>query len=237
MTASTVLRCDNIAKRFGRTTALRSVTFSVDEGEFVVVFGHNGAGKSTLLNIVATLIRSYQGKVSLFGRDLAEADEGTRRSIGFMSHDSFLYADLTAFENLFFYARLYGLRDPSGAASEMLAGIKLSHKSHSVTRELSRGMKQRLSLGRAFLHSPKLLLLDEPYTGLDETACANLNEMLSGFTAGGGTVLMTTHDIDRGFRVADRALVLDRGSIVVETETADIGLEEFRHRYSEILAK
>jgi len=197
MTASAVLSCDNVAKRFGRTTALRSVTLSVEEGEFVTVFGHNGAGKSTLLNIIATLIRSYEGTVSLFGGDIVKADEETRRSLGFMSHDSFLYADLTAHENLVFYARLYGIPDPQGAARAMLERVDLAHKAQSIVRELSRGMKQRLSLGRAFLHSPKLLLLDEPYTGLDETACINLNDMLSDFTAGGGTVMLTTHDIDR----------------------------------------
>jgi heme exporter protein A len=237
MTASAVLSCDSVAKRFGRTTALRSVTFSVGEGEFVVVFGHNGAGKSTLLNIVATLIRSYEGTVSLFGDDLARADEDTRRSIGFMSHDSFLYADLTAYENLVFYARLYGVGDPSGSSRAMLERVGLAHKSRSVVRDLSRGMKQRLSLGRAFLHSPRLLLLDEPYTGLDETACGNLNAMLSEFTAGGGTVLMTTHDIDRGFRVAGRVLVLDRGRVVLETVAAEIGLEAFRRRYQGILSE
>jgi len=237
MTASAVLSCENVAKRFGRTTALRSVTLSVQEGEFVAVFGHNGAGKSTLLNIVATLIRSYEGTVSLFGGDLAKANEETRRSLGFMSHDSFLYADLTAYENLVFYARLYGIRDPSGAVRAMLGRVDLAHKAQSIVRELSRGMKQRLSLGRAFLHSPKLLLLDEPYTGLDETACVNLNNMLSEFTAGGGTVMLTTHDIDRGFRVANRILVLNQGRVVMESRTAEIGLEEFRERYHGILSK
>ncbi len=237
MTASAVLSCNNVAKRFGRTTALRSVTFSVEEGEFVTVFGHNGAGKSTLLNIVATLIRSYEGTVSLFGANLDAADEDTRRSLGFMSHDSFLYTDLTAYENLVFYARLYGIPDPPGAARAMLARVDLAHKARSIVRELSRGMKQRLSLGRAFLHSPKLLLLDEPYTGLDENACMNLNNMLSEFAAGGGTVLMTTHDIDRGFRVADRVLVLNQGRVVLETKTAEIGLEEFREHYHGILSE
>ena len=236
MTAAAMLSCDNVAKRFGKTTALRSVSFSVETGEFVVVFGHNGAGKSTLLNIIATLIRSYEGSVSLFGGDLAKADEETRRALGFMSHDSFLYADLTARENLLFYARLYGVADPAGAADAMLERVDLEHKAQSIVRELSRGMRQRLSLGRAFLHSPRLLLLDEPYTGLDETACVNLNGMLSEFTASGGTVLMTTHDIDRGFRVADRVLVLDKGRVVMETNTAEIGLEGFRDRYHEILS-
>jgi heme exporter protein A len=236
MTADAVLSCDKVAKRFGRTTALRSVTLSVQKGEFLAIFGHNGAGKSTLLNIFATMIRSFEGTVTLFGTDLAGADENTRRDLGFMSHDSFLYADLTARENLIFYARLYGVADPAGAAAGMLERVRLEHKSHSIVRELSRGMRQRLSLGRAFLHSPRLLLLDEPYTGLDETACVNLNGMLSEFTKGGGTVLMTTHDIDRGFRVADRVLVLDKGRVVMETSTSDIDLDGFRDRYHEILS-
>jgi heme exporter protein A len=235
MTAGPVLKCEGVGKRFGKTTALRSVSFSLDQGEFVTVFGHNGAGKSTLLNIVATLTRSYEGEVLLFDENLDQAGESTRRSLGFMSHDSFLYADLTAHENLLFYARLYKIADPAGVCAAMLARIDLVEKSQSVVRELSRGMKQRLSLGRAFLHSPRLLLLDEPYTGLDETACVNLNDMLSEFTSGGGTVLMTTHDIDRGFREADRVLVLDRGRIVFEARTAEIGLDEFRGRYHEIL--
>lgn len=237
MTDAAVLTCNNVAKRFGRTTALKSVTFTVQPGEFVVVFGHNGAGKSTLLNIIATLIRSYEGTVTLFGDDIGQADENTRRSIGFMSHDSFLYADLSVLENLLFYARLYDVTDPAGAAGAMLQKVNLADKSQSIVRELSRGMRQRLSLGRAFLHSPRLLLLDEPYTGLDETACSNLNGMLSEFTMAGGTVLMTTHDVDRGFRVADRALVLDQGRVVLETNTADVGLEVFRDRYHEILSE
>lgn len=237
MTAPGVLRCEEVAKRFGKTTALRSVTFSLEQSEFLTIFGHNGAGKTTLLNIIATLIRSYDGDVYLHGENLGKADENTRRAVGYMSHDSFLYSDLTAYENLLFYARLYSLPDPAGAAGAMLARVGLEEKSRAVARELSRGMKQRLSLGRAFLHGPKLLLLDEPYTGLDETACANLGDMLSEFTSSGGTVLMTTHDIDRGFRVADRVLILNRGRIVFETKTAETGLDEFRGRYRAILSE
>jgi heme ABC exporter ATP-binding subunit CcmA len=237
MSSSQVLHCEGVAKRFGKTTALRSVSFSLGQGEFLTIFGHNGAGKSTLLNIVASLIRAFDGEIQLFGENVSKADERTRRSVGFMSHDSFLYADLTARENLVFYGRLYSLDDPAGAAESMLARVKLEEKSNDVVRDLSRGMKQRLSLGRAFLHSPKLLLLDEPYTGLDETACLNLNRMLSEFTDDGGTVLMTTHDIERGFRVADRVLVLDRGRIVLEARTAETGIDEFKEKYHVILSR
>lgn len=236
MTTDTVLVCDGVGKRFGKTTALRSVSFSVEPGEFLTIFGHNGAGKSTLLNIISTLIRTYDGEVTLFGANLRKADENTRRSTGFLAHDSFLYADLTAFENLLFYARLYGLPDAAGIARTMLAATGLEDKSSTVVRDLSRGMKQRLSLGRAFLHEPRLLLLDEPYTGLDETACMNLNGMLAEFTEGGGSVLMTTHDIDRGYRVSDRVMVLDRGRIVFGGRTAETSLDVFRDRYHDILS-
>jgi heme exporter protein A len=237
MTAATILRCEEVRKRFGRTTALRSVTFSLDAGESLAVFGRNGAGKSTLLGIVATLIRSYDGEVFLFGKNIDGADERTRRSLGFLSHDSFLYADLTAYENLVFFSRLYGLIDPASAATTMLIRIGLEEKTGAVTRELSRGMKQRLSLGRAFLHSPRIMLLDEPFTGLDETACINLSGMLSEFTAEGGTVLLTTHDVERGFSLADRVMVLDRGRIVFEARTLETGLNEFRDRYRAILSQ
>ena len=236
MITDTVLMCNGVGKRFGKTTALRSVSFSAVSGEFLTIFGHNGAGKSTLLNIIATLMRSYDGEVEVFGANLRSADEDTRRSMGFLSHDSFLYADLTAYENLLFYARLYGLSAPSDLSKTMLGRIGLEAKSSTVVRDLSRGMKQRLSLGRAFLHTPRLLLLDEPYTGLDETACVNLNGMLSEFTSGGGSVLMTTHDVDRGFRVADRVMVLDRGRIVFGTPTSKTSLESFREHYHRILS-
>jgi heme ABC exporter ATP-binding subunit CcmA len=236
MTTDPVLVCDGVSKRFGKTTALRSVTFSAQPGEFLTIFGHNGAGKSTLLNIIATLIRTYEGVVEVFGTNLKKADENTRRSMGFLAHDSFLYADLTAFENLLFYARLYGLENPGDLAGKMLTRTGLEEKSSTVVRDLSRGMKQRLSLGRAFLHEPRLLLLDEPYTGLDETACLNLNGMLSDFTRDGGSVLMTTHDIDRGYRVSDRVMIIDRGRIIFGEHTEKTSLESFRDRYHEILS-
>jgi len=119
----------------------------------------------------------------------------------------------------------------------MLALVGLAEKQNALARELSRGMKQRLSLARAFMHHPRLLLLDEPYTGLDENACRMLGDMLSGFTRTGGTILMATHDVDRGFEASDRVLVLDRGRVVYEARTCEVGLETFRARYREILTR
>lgn len=236
MTPTAILESEDLSKRFGRLTALSSVSFALDPGEFLTIFGRNGAGKSTLLNVIASLIRSYEGDVFVFGKNLREGDESTRRSIGYASHESLLYGDLTAFENLYFFGRLYGVDDPRSAARAMLERVGLGAKTNATVRELSRGMKQRLSLGRAFLHGPRLLLLDEPYTGLDEKACDTLDRMLADFVGGGGTVLMTTHDIDRGFRIAARVLILDRGSLVFEARTGETTAETFRQKYQAILA-
>jgi heme ABC exporter ATP-binding subunit CcmA len=237
MTPAAILESDCLSKRYGRLTALRSVSFTLKPGDFMTTFGRNGAGKSTLLNIIASLIRTYEGKVTMFGKNLRKSDESTRRSIGYCSHDSLLYGDLTAFENLFFYARLYGIRDARAVVGTKLERLGLEEKTGVTVRELSRGMKQRLSLGRALLHRPKLLLLDEPYTGLDETACEMLNDMLSEFVGGGGSVLMTTHDIDRGLLLATRVSILERGSIVYEARTEGIGTGDFRETYQKVLAE
>jgi heme exporter protein A len=237
MTPAAVLNSDCLGKRFGKLTALRSVSFALEAGDFMTIFGRNGAGKSTLLNIIASLIRYYEGDVTLFGKNLRRGDETTRRSIGYISHDAFLYRDLTAFENLFFFAKLYGVRDPRATAGATLERLSLEAKTGTTVRELSRGMKQRLSLGRALIHQPKLLLLDEPYTGLDETACSTLTGMLSEFVDGGGSVLMTTHNIDRGFLSSTRVSILERGSIVYDARTREIEADVFRDKYQKILSE
>lgn len=237
MTPDAVLKSDHLGKRFGKLTALRSVSFALEAGDFMTIFGRNGAGKSTLLNIIASLIRSYEGDVTLFGKNLRKGDESTRKSIGYISHDAFLYGDLTAFENLFFFARLYRVSDPRAVAGATLKRMGLEAKTKTTVRELSRGMKQRLSLGRALIHQPKLLLLDEPYTGLDEAACVTLNAMLAEFVDGGGSVLMTTHNIDRGFLTSTRVSILERGSIVYDARTEEIDADVFREKYQKILSE
>ncbi|MDH3198128.1 MAG: heme ABC exporter ATP-binding protein CcmA [Candidatus Krumholzibacteria bacterium] len=229
------LSCEHVTKRFGRLTALRSVDLTVRPGECTVLFGRNGAGKSTLLHIVAALIRSYEGRVAVFGEDLRAGGERSRRALGLVSHDSYLYNDLTALDNLRFYARLYGARDAEARARALLARFDLEAKARSTVRELSRGMKQRLSLARAVLHEPRLLLLDEPFTGLDEPACATLAGMLGEFVAHGGAALLTTHDVERGLEVAQRVAVLERGAIAFEAPAAGLDAAAFRHRYRELL--
>jgi len=231
-----LLSARNVTKTFGRFTALKSLSLDLAPGEFLTIFGRNGAGKTTFLKIVSSIIRTYSGRVTLFGKDLKHADDDTRRRIGFVSHESLLYKDLTVRDNLMFYARLYRLPSPSKRIRDMIDRVDLSAKSSVPVRALSRGMRQRLSLARAFIHKPRLLLLDEPFTGLDESASEILDESLIEFIEGGRAVIMTTHDLERGWRHAHRVAVLDRGSVVYETpaaESADLG--GFRDKYREIL--
>jgi heme exporter protein A len=234
--AGSIIETSGLGKRFGRSVALRSITLSVQAGEFVTIFGRNGAGKTTFLRIISSLVRSYSGEVHLFGEDLRKAGEKTRARIGFISHDSFLYRDLTVADNLLFYARLYGVNRPGERADQLIAQVGLQEKRDAAARGLSRGMKQRLSLARAFIHQPELLLLDEPYTGLDEQACEILDTVLNEFMAGGGTALLTTHNIERGLKRSHRVLVLDKGSVVLQAPASGIDAEEFRRKYRELIA-
>ena len=226
----------DVTKQFGSLTALRSVSLQIREGECLTIFGRNGAGKSTFLKIVSSLIRWYKGTVRLFGIDLRDADESLRAKIGLVSHESLVYGDLTVLENLIFFARLYRLDHPRERAQAVIHEMGLDTKTHSVVRALSRGMRQRLSLGRAFLHAPRLLLLDEPFTGLDEQAGGLLDERIAAHRAGGGTTVMATHDAERGWRHADRIAVFDRGRVAYETSRTESTLEQFRLQYRRILA-
>ncbi|HET6348166.1 MAG TPA: heme ABC exporter ATP-binding protein CcmA [Candidatus Krumholzibacteria bacterium] len=229
------LACRGLTKRYGRVTALRSVDLSVPAGDCVALFGRNGAGKTTLLQIIGSLIASYEGSAEVFGQRVKRADAEHRRALGLVLHDTCLYLDLSVLDNLRFFGRLYRLPDPDARAHELLQEFDLEHRAHSVARELSRGMKQRLALARAVVHHPRLLLLDEPFTGLDELSSQSLSGMLSKFTKDGGTVLMSTHDVERAFDSATRAVILDRGVITFDRSTQDLDAATFRHAYWNVL--
>jgi heme exporter protein A len=229
------LACRKLTKRYGRVTALRSVNLEVRGGECVALFGRNGAGKTTLLHVAGSLIRSFEGEVSVFGTPVKHSDVATRRAVGLVLHDTCIYLDLTVADNLRFFARLYGVADPEARVQELLDAVELRTRAPSVARELSRGMKQRLAIGRALVHRPRLLLLDEPFTGLDELSCQSLSALLTEFTRGGGAVLMSTHDLERGFQAATRVTILDRGTISYDRAAGDIDIAEFRHAYWKML--
>jgi heme exporter protein A len=187
------------------------VTFTLESGEFLVVLGPNGAGKTTLLKTLARLIHPTAGGVRLDGEDWLAAPADRQRKIGVLSHATYLYDGLTALENLRFFGTLYGLRDADARAREALSAVGLEDAADRSVGHLSRGQAQRVAIARAVLHEPALLLLDEPYAGLDPRAATRLSEALGALHAAGRTVLLTTHDLARAPAAATRYLVLVEG--------------------------
>jgi heme exporter protein A len=220
-----------LARRFAGVTALHGLDLMVGAGEAVAVFGPNGAGKSTLLRLLATLLRPSAGGLRLFERPVNDGGAAARRRIGFLSHQSFLYPDLTPTENLDFYARMFGVARPAERVRALIDRVGLTGWAHRPVRTLSRGLEQRCALARALVHEPDLLLLDEPFTGLDVDASAMLAEMLRQTHAGGTTLLMTTHDMARGFEVCRRAIILNRGRLVWDGAIVATSLADFQQRY------
>jgi heme exporter protein A len=221
MSALYALESEDIRKTFGHFTALGGVTLRVKRGEFLALFGRNGAGKTTFLKIAATLVRHTHGKLRIEGIDIREEPENARRHIGFLSHNTYLYRDLTPIENLRFFARLYGTTDSDEHIQSLLDRVGLRHRASDPVRAFSRGLHQRLGIARVMLHDPSVILLDEPYTGLDANAVEILNQILDQAAASGRTIVLTTHDLEQGLRGATRAAIIDRGKIVFEGNSRD----------------
>jgi heme exporter protein A len=220
------LESEDIRKTFGAFSALAGVTLSVKRGEFLALFGRNGAGKTTFLKIAATLVRHTHGKLRIEGVDISEEPEKARRHIGFLSHNTYLYRDLNPVENLRFFASLYGIRNPEQRIESLLDRVGLRRRVSDPVRSFSRGLHQRLGIARVMLHDPSLILLDEPYTGLDANAVETFNQMLDEASAAGKTVILTTHDLDQGLRAATRAVIIDRGKVAFASEAKDPAVRE-----------
>jgi heme exporter protein A len=202
-----------LVRSFGSRRAVDGVTFSLSPGDCLTVFGPNGAGKTTLLRVVAGLLRPTEGRVLVRGHELRE-DGAARAGVGLISHQSMLYGALTARENVEFAARLYGVADPRAAADEVLTRMRIAGRSETRVRALSRGLQQRVSIARAIVHAPTMVLLDEPYTGLDAAGGAALTEMLSELRAGGATMVLVTHNVDEGLALATHAAIMLCGRFV-----------------------
>ena len=198
------------AKRFGTHTALRPIDLIIPHGQGALLVGANGAGKSTLLRLVAGLCRPSAGKVKINGRDPHRIPEA-RAEAGLLSHQTLLYDELTARENLRFFAQLYGLDNPDERLAAALAAVGLNERLDQRVGSFSRGMKQRLAIARAILHRPSILLLDEPFTGLDASASAALHRLLCRFRREGRTCILVTHRLDEAEGLVDRLLVIERG--------------------------
>jgi len=225
-----------LTKSFGPRTALAGVDLEIGYGESVTVVGPNGAGKTTLLRVLGTLSRPTSGTLTVAGLDPSRHGEEIRRSLGFISHRTLLYDDLTAEQNLRFYARMYDLPRDARRVDDLLEQLGLSARRHDLVQTYSRGMKQRLSVARAVLHSPRLLLLDEPYTGLDPQAAELLSALLEELVDGGCAILLTTHRLGRAPNAGDRVVILHQGRIVYEAGRATLSREEFSDIYRSFTA-
>ncbi|HEX8967416.1 MAG TPA: heme ABC exporter ATP-binding protein CcmA [Chloroflexota bacterium] len=217
-----MIEVHRLIKRFGAKVVLRSLEFSVAQGEFVALLGPNGAGKTTFLRILASLSRPTLGEVQIAGYTLPHQAAAVRRKLGVVSHLPLLYGDLSADENLRFYGRMYGLDGLDGRIRKVLALVGLENRRRDLVRTFSRGMQQRLAIGRAILHDPSVLLLDEPHTGLDQDASEMLDGVLREVAAQGHTIVMTSHDLARAADLASRFDVLTRGSIQASVQSADL---------------
>ena len=212
-------------KRFGPKTVLRELEFEAAEGEFVAVLGPNGAGKTTFLRILASLSRASLGEVRIAGFSLPHQAAAVRRRLGVVSHMPLLYGDLTAEENLRFYGRMYAVEKVEARISAVLDLVGLASRRRDLVRTFSRGMQQRLAIGRAVIHDPQVLLLDEPYTGLDQDASEMLDGVLRQVTGRGRTVVMTSHDLLRAADLAGRFDVLSHGAIRASKRMGELGAE------------
>jgi heme exporter protein A len=210
------LAIEGVWKFYGDFPALRDISFTVEPGSCVALLGRNGAGKTTLLKILAGLSRPAKGKVTLFGQDAAE--RSSRSSIGVLGHGIGIYDELSAIENLRLFANLYALPDPERRAMEWLERTGLDRVKDGLVREFSRGMRQRLAVARAFLHEPRVLLLDEPFTALDDRAIAVLQTVLREALAAGRTVLMSTHQLREALELATHVALINRGKLAFTGE-------------------
>ena len=230
-TVQPLLAATALEKWYGPHAAVRGIDFVLNSGEFLTIFGPNGAGKTTLLRMLAGTLRPTRGTIVLAG--VGDADENAwRRRIGVLSHQTFLYGQLTAEENLRFYGRLYGVADVGGRMEVLLREVGLWDRRRDRVRTYSRGMQQRLALARTLLHEPELVLLDEPYTGLDPHAASMLKGVLRQLRDGRRTVVLVTHNISQGLELADRVVVQSEGRWISDEPIGEIDPMNFERLYT-----
>jgi heme exporter protein A len=231
---SAVLEARNLHRSFGRQRAVDGVSFSLRDGEALAVFGPNGAGKTTLLRLLAGLLKATAGEALVDGTRVA-GSAAARGRIGIISHESMLYHALTARENVELAARLYGVPDPGGAAVRALERLRVVDRASSPVRSLSRGLRQRVSIARALVHEPRVMLLDEPFTGLDDAGASALGEALRAVRGSGAALVLVTHNIAEGLSLATRAAVMHRGKFVRVTDATGTEPTAFAFAYREMV--
>ncbi len=228
-----MIDCRDIGKAFGPLQALKGVSFNIAQGELIALLGANGAGKTTLLRILAGLARASSGSAEVAGYDIREKPQEVRKRIGVVSHQTFLYDDLSAEENLRFYGKMYGVEELQERIDELLTMMELKPRRGDLVRTFSRGMQQRLALARAMLHRPEVLLLDEPFTGLDIHAIDLLTRFIAGAAADRVTVLMTVHDPDYALAHSQRLLLLAKGKLAIDLPAGQVKMADVLPFYVE----
>jgi len=226
-----------LTRRYGARRALDEVSLTVAPGDFLTIFGPNGAGKTTLLKTLATIIRPGAGRLTLFGLDPRLEPDACRRRIGMIGHSGFIYDGLTARDNIVFVARLYDVPRPVERAAELLEIVGLADRADDPVRTYSRGMRQRLSIARALVHDPALVLLDEPYTGLDQHATRMLRGILEQVRGRSRTVVMVTHQIEEGLLLSTRIGVMSRGRLVHQQLAEGISRDHMERTYHSVIAE
>jgi heme exporter protein A len=224
------LEVRDLTRAFGVRKALDGVSFDVPERAFLSIFGPNGAGKTTLVKMLTTLLNPTSGTAKVLGLDVVDDAVEMRKRIGLISHNPLLYPDLTAEENLLFFAEMYGIDMPEARVAELLEAVELDHRRLDLTRTFSRGMLQRLSIARALLHRPEVIFLDEPYSGLDPHAMDILDGLIAAVRAY-HTFVMISHDLDKGLELCSHALILAKGRVVMFEPREAIDDGSFRATY------
>jgi len=227
-----VLEFSGLSKRYDLRPVLRDVSYSLPPGQVLALLGPNGAGKTTLLRILATLCKPSAGWARVGQYNVVADAAEVRRLIGYVGHQPAVYADLTGLENLLFFARMYGVAEREARAHLLLERVGLRARARDRVRTYSRGQVQRLALARGLLHDPRVLLLDEPDTGLDEEALSLLGDLVEERRGRRLATLFTTHQLERGLTLADAALVLVGGRLVYAGRTADLSAAEVRRLYA-----
>lgn len=229
------VEAEALVRAFGPRRAVDGVSFAIDAGECLAVFGPNGAGKTTLLRVLAGLLRPTRGRAFVSGVALPGGPEARRR-IGFISHASMLYAALTARENVELAARLFGVADPRDAAARALDAMRMTPHADTAVRALSRGMQQRVSIARAMVHGPSVVLLDEPFTGLDASGAAALSNALGVLRASGAALVLVTHNLDEGLSLATHAAIMRGGAFVRYEPRGPIDARAYAESYRTLVA-
>ena len=229
------LAITGLKKSFEIKSVLRGIDLALERGERMALMGANGAGKTTLLRILACLTAPSSGSACIDGWEIVRDAQQVRRLVGFVAHQPYLYDELTALENLLFFGKMYTVKDVRERAELLLRKVGLEKRVKERVGVLSRGQVQRLSLARALLHAPSLLLLDEPDTGLDEEGHQLIEDVLAEHSAQGGTVLFTTHQLERALKLGDSLVMLGKGRVVFQAKTVGLELNRMRQEYQEVL--